>query len=99
MDKILRPQVHQVSLKSMKRIILRCIPAGLLLLPLLHLLWAYQRIYVPAEYDKFEYRIPMRDGKRLFTAVYVPKDLSSTYPIMLTRTPISASSMAAIFEI
>ena len=25
-------------------------------------------------YTKYEYRIPMRDGKRLFTAVYVPKD-------------------------
>ncbi len=75
----------------MKRIIIRCIPVGLLLMPLLHLLWAYQRIYIPAEYEKFEYRIPMRDGKRLFTAVYVPKDLSNTYPIMLTRTPYSVA--------
>ena len=30
--------------------------------------------YVRAHYTKYEYRIPMRDGKRLFTAVYVPKD-------------------------
>ena len=30
--------------------------------------------YVKAHYTKYEYRIPMRDGKRLFTAVYVPKD-------------------------
>ena len=29
---------------------------------------------VKARYTKYEYRIPMRDGKRLFTAVYVPKD-------------------------
>ncbi len=29
---------------------------------------------VKAHYTKYEYRIPMRDGKRLFTAVYVPKD-------------------------
>jgi putative CocE/NonD family hydrolase len=29
----------------------------------------------------------MRDGKRLFTAVYVPKDRAHTYPIMLNRTP------------
>lgn len=42
-------------------------------------------------YTKFEYRIPMRDGKRLFTIAYVPKDASRTYPIMLTRTPYSIS--------
>jgi putative CocE/NonD family hydrolase len=42
---------------------------------------------VKAHYTKYEYRIPMRDGKRLFTAVYVPKDQGRTYPILLTRTP------------
>ena len=29
--------------------------------------------FVRAHYTKYEFRIPMRDGKRLFTAVYVPK--------------------------
>ena len=42
---------------------------------------------VKARYTKYEYRIPMRDGKRLFTAVYVPKDANQTYPILLMRTP------------
>jgi putative CocE/NonD family hydrolase len=46
-------------------------------------------VEVKARYTKYEYRIPMRDGKRLFTTVYVPKDLSKTYPILLTRTPYS----------
>ncbi|HIQ19994.1 MAG TPA: CocE/NonD family hydrolase [Planctomycetes bacterium] len=45
--------------------------------------------YVKAHYTKYEYRIPMRDGTRLFTAVYVPKDRSQRYPIMLMRTPYS----------
>jgi putative CocE/NonD family hydrolase len=44
---------------------------------------------VKARYTKYEYRIPMRDGKRLFTAVYSPKDQSQRYPILLTRTPYS----------
>jgi putative CocE/NonD family hydrolase len=43
--------------------------------------------YVKAHYTKYEYRIPMRDGKKLFTAVYVPKDDSKPYPILLLRTP------------
>jgi putative CocE/NonD family hydrolase len=44
---------------------------------------------VKARYTKYEYRIPMRDGKRLFTAVYVPKDAGQPYPILLSRTPYS----------
>lgn len=38
-------------------------------------------------YTKYEYRIPMRDGVRLFTVVYVPKNNSQKYPILMTRTP------------
>src|SRR5215469_3707098 len=45
--------------------------------------------YVKAHYTKYEYRIPMRDGKRLFTSVYVPKDQSQRYPILMMRTPYS----------
>jgi putative CocE/NonD family hydrolase len=45
--------------------------------------------YVKAHYTKYEYRIPMRDGVKLFTSVYMPKDMSVTYPIMVDRTPYS----------
>ncbi len=44
---------------------------------------------VKANYTKYEYRIPMRDGKRLFTAVYVPKDQTRAYPLLMMRTPYS----------
>ncbi|MDJ0974526.1 MAG: CocE/NonD family hydrolase [Planctomycetota bacterium] len=44
---------------------------------------------VRSRYTKFEYRIPMRDGVRLFTAVYVPNHPTKTYPILMTRTPYS----------
>ena len=46
---------------------------------------------VRARYTKYEYRIPMRDGVRLFTAVYVPKDASPErlYPFLMERTPYS----------
>ena len=39
-----------------------------------------QQGYVKAHYTKYEYRIPMRDGVRLFTSVYVPKDTESALP-------------------
>ncbi|MBO0722704.1 MAG: X-Pro dipeptidyl-peptidase, partial [Blastocatellia bacterium] len=41
-------------------------------------------------YLKSEYQIPMRDGKKLYAAVYAPKDTSQKYPILLNRTPYSA---------
>ena len=47
--------------------------------------------YVKAHYTKYEYRIPMRDGVHLFTSVYVPKDISQSYPFMIDRTPYSVA--------
>jgi hypothetical protein len=47
------------------------------------------RDFVREHYSKFEYRIPMRDGVKLFTSVYVPKDAitdNKTYPILMQRT-------------
>ena len=46
---------------------------------------------VREHYTKYEYRIPMRDGVHLFTAVYVPKDASVAYPFLVNRTPYSVS--------
>jgi putative CocE/NonD family hydrolase len=45
--------------------------------------------YVKANYTKKEFYVPMRDGVRLYTAVYTPKDFSQKYPILLQRTPYS----------
>lgn len=42
-------------------------------------------------YTKYEYRIAMRDGAKLFTVAYVPKDTAHSYPIMLQRTPYSVA--------
>lgn len=47
--------------------------------------------YVKAHYTKYEFHIPMRDGVRLFTSVYVPKDASQPWPFMLDRTPYSVA--------
>ena len=50
--------------------------------------------FVKSHYTKYEYRIPMRDGKKLFTAVYVPKQSAFSsdggpYPFLMDRTPYS----------
>jgi putative CocE/NonD family hydrolase len=46
---------------------------------------------VREHYTKYEYYIPMRDGKKLFTSVYVPKENSHSYPFLMTRTPYSVA--------
>ncbi len=53
--------------------------------------------YIRKNYTKFEYRIPARDGKLLFTSVYVPNDASptKTYPILLVRTPYTVAPYGA----
>jgi putative CocE/NonD family hydrolase len=38
-------------------------------------------------FDKTEHMIPMRDGIKLHTVVFTPKDRSRPLPIMFTRTP------------
>ncbi len=43
--------------------------------------------WMAEHYTKFEHRIQMRDGAKLFTRVFVPKDDSQAWPILLTRTP------------
>ena len=52
---------------------------------------------IRARYAKFEYRIPMRDGTRLFTSVFVPNDASAKkrYPILLARTPYGVDPYGA----
>jgi putative CocE/NonD family hydrolase len=50
---------------------------------------AVSRDYVRENYTKFEYRIPMRDGIKLFTSVYIPKDAftdGTKYPMLMQRT-------------
>ncbi len=44
-------------------------------------------VYYRENYSKYEYMIPMRDGVKLFTAVYVPKDVTLKYPFLMMRTP------------
>ncbi|MDR1938235.1 MAG: CocE/NonD family hydrolase [Tannerellaceae bacterium] len=46
-------------------------------------------VYIREHFIKMERRIPMRDGKKLFTSIYIPKDQSRKYPVLLNRTPYS----------
>ena len=47
--------------------------------------------WLKAHYTKSEYMIPMRDGVRLYTAVYTPKNKREKHPILMQRTPYGHS--------
>ncbi len=46
-------------------------------------------------YSKNELYIPMRDGVKLFTSVYTPKDNQEQHPFLITRTPYSCAPYGA----
>lgn len=46
--------------------------------------------YVKDNFTKKEVTITMRDGVKLHTTIYAPKDTSKTYPILMQRTPYSS---------
>ena len=60
--------------------------------------WAQQKnadsLFLRNNYDEAQYRIPMRDGTKLFTVVYTPKDKSVKYPFLINRTCYNASNSA-----
>ena len=47
--------------------------------------------FIRNNFTKREVMIPMRDGVKLFTSIYSPKDQSQKYPIIIRRTPYSCS--------
>src|SRR5690349_1194841 len=47
--------------------------------------------WIQENYTKVEQSIPMRDGVKLFTAIYIPNDKSEKHPILMIRTPYSCA--------
>ena len=47
--------------------------------------------WIKENYFKKEYRIPMRDGVKLFTSVYMPEDTTEQHPVLFLRTPYSCA--------
>ncbi len=78
----------------------RLFVSSLLALPvLLHSLSASAQLvpqdYIPNHYTKTMVQIPMRDGVKLQTTLYIPRDTSRTYPFMINRTPYSTQPYEA----
>jgi uncharacterized protein len=48
-------------------------------------------LWMVTNYTKQEIMIPMRDGAKLYTAVYAPKSTSEKHPILMMRTPYSCA--------
>jgi hypothetical protein len=47
--------------------------------------------WIRDNYVKKELYVPMRDGVKLFTSVYMPKDVTEKHPILMSRTPYSCA--------
>src|SRR6185369_2009607 len=51
--------------------------------------------FIKENYSKKEVFITMRDGAKLYTAIYTPVDSSTAYPILMERTPYSCAPYGA----
>jgi hypothetical protein len=60
-------------------------------IPFLSMAQNQDSIWIKNNYTKKEIMIPMRDGVKLFTAVYAPKDATEKHPILIVRTPYSCA--------
>jgi putative CocE/NonD family hydrolase len=47
--------------------------------------------FVKENYSKIDTTITMRDGIKLYTIIYIPRDQSQKYPFLIERTPYSVS--------
>ena len=54
--------------------------------------------WIKDNYTKLEQYIPMRDGIKLFTAIYIPNDKTEKHPILVTRTPYSCAPYGKEFS-
>ncbi len=54
--------------------------------------------YIKQNYTKMEKQVTMRDGKKLFCSIYMPKDQSQKYPFIMTRTPYNAAPYGIDFK-
>lgn len=68
--------------------------AGFLLLQLL-VIPVFAQDFTIDDYEKEEVYIEMRDGVKLFTSIYSPKDKSQKYPVLIKRTPYSVKPYGA----
>jgi uncharacterized protein len=79
----------------MKKITLFCSFLGLLLCFSTQLMAQKEAVtdsaYIRDNYNKQEVYITMRDGVRLFTSIYTPKNSAKPAPILLKRTPYTVA--------
>ncbi|QJW91346.1 CocE/NonD family hydrolase [Spirosoma taeanense] len=77
---------HKISLLAALAVLLAGIPG-------FAQLTSADSLFVRQNYVKLDRQIPMRDGVKLYTVIYVPKDAAADnrYPILMERTPYSAA--------
>jgi putative CocE/NonD family hydrolase len=61
------------------------------LIPLIGFSQNADSLWFVTNYTKKEVLIPMRDGVKLFTSLYIPNNKSEKHPLLLTRTPYSCA--------
>jgi putative CocE/NonD family hydrolase len=75
---------------AMKKILI-----AICLIPFIGMSQNADSLWFTNNYSKKEMLIPMRDGVKLFTSIYIPKDQTEKHPLLITRTPYSCAPYGA----
>ena len=63
----------------------KCFSLLLAVIPFLSFAQSTDSAWVVNNYKKTETMVPMRDGTKLFTTIYAPKDNTEKHPILLIQ--------------
>jgi predicted acyl esterase len=74
-------------LKQSENYSFRAVFIMILIVPFFSGVYSQSNSSLKQKYDKREVYIKMRDGVKLFTSVYTPKNNSEDHPVLLNRTP------------
>ena len=58
----------------------------------------HEEFSIKENYRKIDTMIAMRDGIKLYTVIYIPKDESQKYPFLMERTPYSSGPYGTIIK-
>lgn len=88
-------QAQAVTIKNYNYLPMKKLCCLLLLIPIFSIAQEFDAAWIANHYTKTEVMIPMRDGIKLFTSIYAPKDNSEKHPILIKRTPYSCAPYGA----
>src|SRR5690349_20538957 len=88
-------RVHRLSASLLPHLVVAAAPAPVRVTPMTpDVVASYDAVLPQADFIRREAMVPMRDGTKLYTVIYMKKGTTNA-PILLSRTPYDAKGSTA----